>query len=289
MALIVIVLTCFAIYFFPDSLLDRLSFKSVIPKISRPKSLVTKGNETWRWIQSAQGMWPEYKFYGHFLADMQKLIRLYGGSPKSIVEALKRPLLQDIRFETKLSDIRLGGIVQFVAMSLLTWAFVILSRVILGRSFEMSSLGIIALLQALGLIAFIAIEKYKRQKLFMGFDLAFEVLVTLMALIPIGISLKEKQEKSGVDRFLSCKKLGPDIERVRQSFHDALVQWKDFGKPIEKTLNELLDDIRFAQEMAQTKLLKQMDGFKFLIAAVFFLPAYLFDLYLMVNSFFSLN
>lgn len=289
MALIVIIVACFGIYFFPDSLLDNLSLKSLKPNFARPKNLVTRGNETWIWIQSGEGEWPDYKFYGSFLAEMQKLIRLYGGSPKTVVEAIKRPLLQDIRFEAKLSEIRRGGIAQFMAMSLMTWAFVFMSRFVLGRAFEIQSLSVIAILQGIGLLAFIFIEKLKRQQLFKGYDLAYETLVTFLALIPIGISLKEKQEKSGVDRFLSTKDLTSDIERVRQGFHDALTQWKDFGKPIEITLNELLDDIRFAQELAQAKLLKQMDAFKFLIAAVFFLPAYLFDLYLMVNSFFSLN
>lgn len=288
MYFILLSLLCLLLWKLPDSLLEKLAqykLQALTPRMT----LVQKGQLTWSWIQTGQGEWPQYKFYGAFLREMQKLIRLYGGSPKTIIESLKKPLLQDIRFETKLSEIRLGGVVQFIAMGLMTWVFVLTSRLILKRSFEFESLAVIAGLQAFGLIGFFIIEKYQRQKIFRGYDLAYEVLVTLIAILPIGISLKEKREKSGVDRLLAKNDLPHDLERVRRNLQDALLQWKDFGKPIESTLSELLDDIRFAQEMAQSKLLKRMDGFKFLIAAVFFLPAYLFDLYLLVNSFFNLN
>ena len=288
MYFILLTLLCLLLWKIPDSVWERAGHPKLLALKPRV-SLVQRGQLTWSWIQTGQGEWPSYKFYGTFLTDMQKLIRLYGGSPKTVIESLKKPLLQDIRFETKLAQVRFGGIVQFISMSLMTWVFIIASRLILNRTFELNSLAVIAILQLLGLVSFSVIEGWKRRQIFKGFDLAYEVVVTLIAILPIGISLKEKKEKSGVDRFLAHKELPKELERVRRNLQEAILQWKDFGKPVELTLNELLDDIRFSQEMAQTKLLKQMDGFKFLIAAVFFLPAYLFDLYLMVNSFFSLN
>lgn len=288
MYFIIVTFFCLLLWKIPDSAWEKVGHPKSFTFKTRV-SLVQRGQLTWSWIQTGQGEWPSYKFYGTFLSEMQKLIRLYGGSPKTVIESLKKPLLQDIRFETKLAQIRLGGIVQFISMSLMTWIFIIVSRLILNRSFELKPLAFIAILQVLGLVSFSVIEGWKRRQIFKGFDLAYEVMVTLIAILPIGISLKEKKEKSGVDRFLTHKELPMELERVRCNLQEAILQWQDFGKSIELTLNELLDDIRFAQEMAQSKLLKQMDGFKFLIAAVFFLPAYLFDLYLMVNSFFSLN
>lgn len=288
MYFIMLTFFCLLLWKIPDSIWEKLGNPKLLV-LNRRLTLTQSGQQTWTWMQTGQGEWPSYKFYGSFLSEMQKLIRLYGGSPKTVIESLKKPLLQDIRFETKLAQIRLGGIVQFISMILMTWVFIIVSRLILNRTFELRSLTVIATLQIIGLISFSVIEGWKRRQIFNGYDLVYEVMVTLIALLPIGISLKEKKEKSGVDRFLAQKGLPIELERVRRNLQKAILQWKDFGKPIEVTLNELLDDIRFAQEMAQAKLLKQMDAFKFLIAAVFFLPAYLFDLYLMVNSFFSLN
>src|SRR5690606_27903402 len=119
-----------------------------------------------------------------------------------------------------------------------------------------------------------------------GYDQAFEGIVTLQALIPLGLSLKEKRDKSGVDRFLALQGLSPELDRVRRSLSQLLTQWKDFGRPVEAGLADLCDDVRFAAEMAQERLLKKMNALKFVIAALFFLSAYLVDLLAMVQGLF---
>ncbi len=249
-------------------------------------SLVRRGKLAWLWIQSGEGEWPNYKFYGDLLRELQRLTKLYGATPKASLERIKRPLLQDIRFETKMREIRLSGIAQFMAMALMTWSFMVLSRLILGREFDATFLILIATLQASGIALYLGLENIVKKKIFNGYDCAYEGVVALQALLPLGLSLKEKRDKSGIDHFLAKKDLSVDLERVRRQLQIALTQWKEFGRPLEQVLADNLDDIRFAQEMAQERLIKRMNGLKFLIAALFFLSAYLLDLLGLVNSFF---
>mgnify|MGYP003672101902 CR=1 FL=1 len=287
----VIVFISLLIWILPDEIWHKLQQTLYLTKkltINR-RGLVYRGNLAWQWTQTGQGPWPDYKFYGNFLREVQKLTKLYGSTPKASLDRIKKPLLQDIRFETKLREIRFSGLGQFVAMALMTWTFMVVSRLILERPFELPLLFSILFIQTVGLITFLQIESFKRKKAFHGFDLAYEGLVTLQALLPLGISTKDKQEKSGVDQFLSLKTKNLDLDRVRRNLAQSLAQWRDFGRPIEDIIEELVDDVRFAQEIAQAKLLKQMHAIKFLIAALFFLSAYLLDLMAMVNSFFTLK
>lgn len=283
-----LVLLAVGLWFLPSVIwlkLDSLTSSAKSLRLIRP-SLVANGKQAWHWVQTGEGEWPEYKFYGSLLRELQRLTRLYGATPKASLERIKRPLLQDIRFETKLREIRLSSISQFVAMATMTWSFMILSRLILDRSFEFGILTIIASLQIAGLLIFLFIEKYMRTKAFHGFDKAYEGLVALQALLPLGLSLKEKRDKSGIDHFLSLKRLGIDLERVRRQCVITLTQWKELGRPLETVLAEMVDDINFAQDMAQCLLIKRMNGIKFLVGGIFFLSAYLLDLLALVNSFF---
>ncbi len=289
--ILLIFIVSFIIWYLPDRLWVELStsfskFNSL--KLGK-RSVMHCGNETWQWVQTGEGQWPEYKFYGGFLREIQKLTKLYGSNPKIALDQLKKPLLQDIRFETKIRETRLSGLAQYIAMALMTWTFMIVSRLILERPFEVPLLLLILMIQLTGFILFLKIESYKRNKAFYGFDLAYEGLVCLQALLPLGISTKEKQDKSGVDRFISLKTKNSDLERVRRNLTQSLAKWRDYGRPIEVVIEELVDDVRFAQEIAQTKLVKQMHTIKFMIAALFFLSAYLIDLMAMVNSFFTLK
>tara|TARA_R110000868_G_scaffold80095_7_gene227825 strand:- start:659 stop:1528 length:870 start_codon:yes stop_codon:yes gene_type:complete len=261
---------------------EPLKFKTSFLK----QSLVQRGKGAWSWIQSGEGEWPNYKFYGDLLRELQRLSKLYGATPKASLERIKRPLLQDIRFETKMREIRLSGLSQFLAMALMTWSFMILSRLILSREFDATLLLFIGALQLIGVVLYLGLEALVKDKVFKGYDSAYEGLVALQALLPLGLSLKEKRDKSGIDHFLAKKELSADLERVRRQLQVALAQWKEFGRPLEQVLADCLDDIRFAQELAQERLIKRMNGLKFLIAAVFFLSAYLLDLLALVNSFF---
>lgn len=276
------------IWFLPEKFWDSLRvFKQL--KFKPSYGLVHKGKQAWNWIQTGEGEWPEYKFYGSLLRELQRLTKLYGATPKASLERVKRPLLQDLRFETRLREIRLSGLSQFFAMALMTWLFMFLSRLILGRAFDPFLCSMILFLQVSGTALYLFVESWARKKIFIGYDSAYEGLVTLQALMPLGLSLKEKRDKSGVDHFLGSKKLPPALERVRRTLSQLLEQWRDFGRPIEAQLVDLVDDIRFAQEIAGETLLKRMNGFKFFVAALFFLSAYLLDLLAMVNSLFAVE
>lgn len=288
MLLLVPTIVGIGIWFLPETFWDKLqNFKQL--RFKHKLTIVGRGKAAWEWVQTGEGQWPEYKFYGELLRELQRLSKLFGATPAASLERIKRPLLQDLRFETKLREIRLSGLSQFFAMALMTWTFMVMSRLILDRSFETGLCVTILMLQILGTAIYLLLEGRLRAKTFKGYDSAYEGLVTLQALIPLGLSLKEKREKSGVDRFLSKQKLSAELERVRRSLTTLLTQWKDFGRPIEAALVDLVDDIRFAQEVAQERLLKQMNAIKFFIAALFFLSAYLLDLLAMVQSLFSVE
>ncbi|MFX3675429.1 MAG: hypothetical protein ACN6I6_00175 [bacterium] len=284
MSYLLVVLFTLALWKLPDRFYIN-AFALI--RFKRPKvGLVARGKHAWSWVQNGEGEWPNYKFYGELLRELQRLTKLYGATPKASLERIKRPLLQDLRFETKMRELRLSGLMQFMAMALMTWTFMVLSRLILGRDFDPTFLILIATLQALGIVLYLGLENIVKKKVFNGYDCAYEGVVALQALLPLGLSLKEKRDKSGVDRFLAKKALPLDLERVRRQLQIALAQWKEFGRPLEQVLADNLDDIRFAQEVAQESLIKRMNGLKFLIAALFFLSAYLLDLLALVNSFF---
>lgn len=276
------------IWFIPERFWESFqNFKGL--QIKQRYGLVHKGKQAWQWVQTGEGEWPDYKFYGSLLRELKRLTKLYGATPAASLERIKRPLLQDLRFETKLREIRLGGLAQFFAMALMTWTFMTLSRLILEREFDLLLCSLILALQVIGASLYLFIEAKARKKAFGGYDLAYEGLVTLQALMPLGLSLKDKREKSGVDRFLSEKRLPSELERVRRTLSNLLDQWRDFGRPIEAALVDLVDDIRFAQDIAGEALLKRMTAFKFFVAALFYLSAYLLDLLAMVNGLFAIE
>lgn len=276
------------IWFIPERFWESFqNFKGL--QVRRHYGLVHKGKQAWQWVQTGEGEWPDYKFYGQLLHELKRLTKLYGATPAASLERIKRPLLQDLRFETKLREIRLSGLAQFLAMALMTWTFMTLSRLILGRDFDFILCAVVLSLQVIGSVLYLWVESLARKKTFRGYDLAYEGLVTLQALMPLGLSLKEKRDKSGVDRFISEKSLPVELERVRRTLASLLDQWRDFGRPIEAALVDLVDDIRFAQDIAGEALLKRMTAFKFFVAALFFLSAYLLDLLAMVNALFAIE
>jgi hypothetical protein len=128
---------------------------------------------------------PRYKFYTGLLFHLLEVHQKRGISLKQILPELRLNLSKDLQFETKLRSNLLGGNLQFLAITVTTWFFIIFSSEMAELPLNYADLLIILIIQILGVLVFNLALKKMKNHIFHKFSEAIERLYLFVSLVEI--------------------------------------------------------------------------------------------------------
>jgi hypothetical protein len=220
---------------------------------------------------------PRYKFYTNFLFELLQFYQKRGVSLKTILPELRGNLIKDLQFEKKLKSNILGGNLQFLAITITTWGFILFSSQMAQLPLRPINLMVIFLLQFSGVIVFNAFLKKIKSVVFNKFDQSIERLYLFVSMIeiglPVGVILSESKVLEG--EFMKHSLFSPCAQRLTS----LIKRWSENGISPKIETGEIIRELWHLKEVNFERFLKHLDLLKFIVLAFFFLPAYFFYLY----------
>ena len=225
-------------------------------------------------LQVVSRQWPTlppYKFYTPILETILQYSTQYGVPITQHLKALRKCLIQDWEFEQKLTGhlFATGG--QIVTITSLTWGFGGFCQWMLQLWPEPSKLLLVGALQALGGVVFFILYQKRKIHLFRPYERCYQAVIAANILQHLGISLHSAKVQCSLDGLPKSGPLGEIRERLQELFHQCHHQ----GHSIRDFLWELREELDFYLAEDFKKFLQFTAKIKFLILALFYLPAYL--------------
>jgi hypothetical protein len=219
---------------------------------------------------------PKYKFYTEVAEMLLDGARRWGGVSTKTISSLRQGVGEDLRFERKVSLEVQGGMVQFVALTIITWGFIYFTLVMTQIALPPLTLAVIVALQAGGVMVFTLLYHWRKRVNFSPFALHQLGLYRLTILAVSGVSVGEALAHSHLDqlihtngsRQISLDSLNGQLERMING-------WRTSGRPILDQLALLIDELWFLLQMQGEHFVKEMQLIKFFTLALFYLSAYL--------------
>ncbi len=224
-----------------------------------------------------------YKFYTNLLEELLTYKRQFGISLSKILIPIRNGIKKDFQFEKKIQNELLGGIVQFLFVSMITWlfSFMVYKMVNLGSSFTTKM--IILVLQIIGLTLYCVIYRIQKNKQFRIFEIYFKVLFSLLSLMDVGLPSSKVLNNSNfhlIDEFQD-----KHFFIVNKKLKGLVDVYKNNGHQIKGDLEGLLEEIYFLQDERFEQFLKFLTLLKFSILSLFFLSAYFIYLFTLFSLF----
>ncbi|MBC7714897.1 MAG: hypothetical protein H7177_16235 [Rhizobacter sp.] len=220
---------------------------------------------------------PRYKFYTTLLFDLLQVHRKLGISLKQILPELRQNLIKDLQFESKMLSNVMGGNLQFFVITMTTWGFIFLSSALAELPLNFGFLFLILVIQSAAIFVFNFILSQMKKRIFTKFNHSIESLYLFVSLVEIGLPVSQVLSESKVleGDLMKHKKFSQLAGRL-----EALIgRWKDNGISPKIETGEVIKEIWHIKEVAFLEFLKQVEVLKFIVLALFFLPAYFIYLY----------
>lgn len=166
---------------------------------------------------SSCGSAPPYKFYSGLVEELVKTRNRFGAEIRESLREIRKALVLDLREEKKIKDAVLGGYFQYLFMSMFIWAFIYMAQRIIELPPNFDGLYIVASWQALGGALLVFAIKYKRERIFAPFELYFEAIYQMKALLQAKRPLSEvvaKFEYENTDMSGEFRSFGERIQTL---------------------------------------------------------------------------
>ena len=234
-------------------------------------------------LKKAQIASPEFGFYTELVDVLLEKYRQMGIPLKEILHELKLNLTKEIQFELKCASIANNTYFQFVMMAAVTWGFIFFTNTMIELSLSYSDFGIILFLQMMGSYLFVNLAKRLKRRHFRSFDNFIKKIYIFLCFLEVNASqsraLAESQilqiEDLSDERFLPCA----------FRLEDAINKWKDLGLSPKNESRAVIVEIWNLKEQTFNLYIRQFEGLKFSILALFYLPAYFYYLYAIFQFF----
>lgn len=257
-------------------------FRLSIPKRMNP------GEELELWLgkrgseDQGNSVFPEYKFYSDLTATILEMMRRFGGSTRESLSYVREGLQQDLQFEKKIKEVRLGTLFQMLLMTLITWGFIYCSlQVTEAEVGGIKLLGIFCW-QSIGLLLLPMLINFFRKRYFHSIGKIWKTLFILKSLERTPLPRSEVFRLSEIQDIesISNGKLSPVIQKIKKLCHDSL----KIGRSYETDLKNLMEELRFIENWHFSLFEKRLGGVKLFLLGFFFLPSYLSFIIILIGS-----
>jgi hypothetical protein len=222
-------------------------------------------------LKSAEHHLPQYKVFTGLVQDALGLVRFYGLSPKGIFGELRHILQEDLKRERRLQKKRRESYGQMFLMGLFIWPFVFLTQYVLEVQVEFFFLGVMLVMQALGLILFIVVLGKGELVIFKGVTELTHSLYTLRGLVTCGVARARCLQQAKIEETLRLD-LASHWDTLREGLAQTLSQWSEGGYSPGENLRELCDEMWFVYEERMDLYDKYSYSVRLAVLAGFFLP-----------------
>jgi hypothetical protein len=229
---------------------------------------------------------PRYKFYSDIVETLLSFARRMGGAYQDSFLFLRDGLQADLQFEKKMRELSLGCWIQILMIMVLTWAFIIGALSMVQIKVPWSHLVLLLIWQLLGLISLPILLNYFRKKLFADIGKLWKALYILTALAQIPISRSEIFALAGIKElnFIKQKSLEYLVEKLKSTCQHALKQ----GGTYEQEVKILMEELRFQEKWHFELFEKKLLIVKLSLLSIFFLPAYLSFIFMLLGDLMTL-
>lgn len=225
---------------------------------------------------------PRYKFFTSLIFDLVKMNRDFGADIENSLQSLRSGLIKDDQFERKLKKLQSECAMQIVAISFVTWVFILISSSMLNMQPSTFFLSLIFFLQAFGAFIFIKLYSSRKEKRFKVFSFYLEAILKFQNLLQVGLPLTTILYKSKVDKIINDT--DKRLRGVNQQFSLALEKLQTQGVDISEELNFSVNEIWFLQELEFEQFSGFITGLKLIILPVFYLSGYFLYLLNLINT-----
>jgi hypothetical protein len=219
----------------------------------------------------------QYKFYTDLLDQLFESNRRLGIGLKKFIPEIRKVLQKDLQFEKKVLNECIGALLQFAVIAGTTWGFVLISGSLVQLSPPLTIVGVMILLEILGVFLFFRLLRKLKRKMFAPFSEAIKELYLFSTLIEVGLPLNEILERSQIINGSLVKEQAFFHEGIRTK--KLIERLKTNGLSPLAEIQEIISSLWHLQEENFNKFTKKVQVLKFAILACFFLPAYFLYLY----------
>lgn len=225
---------------------------------------------------------PQYKFYGEVVEILLNLARKMGGNYQEPMLFLREGLQADRQFEKKLKEMVLGTWLQMGLMVALTWAFILGALSMVDVQVSTGKLILIFLWQGLGLAHLPFLLAFCRKRYFADIGKLWRMLYVLNSLCKVPLSRTEVLTIAGVTglKEIKQKSVLHISDKLRETCQRALQQ----GGSYESEVKNLMTELRFQEKWHFELFEKRLTVIKLALLSIFFLPAYLAFIFLLLGD-----
>lgn len=224
----------------------------------------------------------EYKFYSSLASDIGKSAQRFGIPQTAFLKSLRTGLIQDLKFERKISQELKAGFTQCLFIMGITWLFILFSISILQTQLSFKVAVIIGFLQLSGFFVFSWFFRNLKQKIFKEYGQFFSVLFRLKGLLLVGHPLGQALQESGHTQLvLHSSKFKP----LQLQLDSSLVKLQTKGVGIQEDLDHLIDELWFQSELDFEQFMKQLFSLKLLVILLFYFSSYFLYLISLLSTF----
>jgi len=281
------------VFLLPSSFFERILSYFELMKMKIRWRLLKRGEALLLWLIHHSGntpvaptdlvALPQYKFYTDILVELLEHLRRFGGPRSALLLSFRKQLKDDLQFEMKIDRLVFGGICQFLAISLITWFFILMTSFVAGFHADSLILWIVLCLQMVGGVLFYyLISKKKREKL-APFTTFYKVIAIIKLTIGTGISVGECLNRSGIAAIMT-----PTFKwgvHLKERLNLLVTLWQREGGAMATALDEIMDELLFLRDEDFERLQKVATALKFLILTLFYLSSYLLFVFSMLSHF----
>lgn len=220
---------------------------------------------------------PKYKFFTDLILELLQLHKKLGINLSLYLPKIRLELQRDHRFEKKLHELMLNCIWQFLIIISVTWGFISFSSMMIAVFPSGKVISSILFLQMLGAIVFFYMKVFLYKKTFAELEQIIEKFYKFLSLVDVGIPISKILEYSQINALGKVKQ--KDLRSYAQRVHSLLTYWQQNGHSPKNEMTEILEDVWALKESLFEAFLKKLEVLKFIVLALFYLPAYFLYLF----------
>lgn len=228
----------------------------------------------------------EYKFFTSLVVQLLDYARKFGANISAPLRELARGLNLDHARERELKGLTNATYIQFAIVTMVTWAFIVMSALLANIKSEFWVLVLIVLLELSGALLFSALNRPLRKYYFGDLDFFIKVQYSFKALTGTSLCAQVMMKRAGLDQLLE-REYKRELSLLQRRLKLLITRWQQTGSSIESDWNDALEEAWSLHQLFYARYLKALEALKFILLTLFFLSSYFIFIGSLFASFFG--